>query len=90
MSAAADGGVLFSARDIASWSAALAGERLVSRTLTRGATTGALLTSGRQVPYGFGWFVELTAGHPMQRHAGRVPGFGAFLVHLAGPGCGWR
>ena len=86
VSAAADGGVLFSARDIASWSAALAGERLVSRTLMALATTGALLTSGRQVPYGFGWFVERTAGHPMQRHAGRVPGFGAFLVHLAGPG----
>ena len=86
VSAAADGGVLFSARDIASWSAALAGERLVSRTLMARATTGALLTSGRQVPYGFGWFVERTAGHPMQRHAGRVPGFGAFLMHLAGPG----
>jgi hypothetical protein len=50
------------------------------------ATTGALLTTGRQVPYGFGWFVERTAGHHMQRHAGRVPGFGAFLMHLAGPG----
>ena len=79
VSAAADGGVLFSARDIAPWSAALAGERLVSRTLMAQATTGALLTTGRQVPYGFGWFVERTAGHPMQRHAGRVPGFGAFL-----------
>jgi hypothetical protein len=50
------------------------------------ATTGALLTTGRQVPYGFGWFVERTAGHDMQRHAGRVPGFGAFIMHLAGPG----
>src|SRR6478735_11945157 len=68
------------------WSAALAGERLVSRTLMARTTTGALLTSGRQVPYGFGWFVERTVGHPMQRHAGRVPGFGAFLMHLAGPG----
>ena len=85
VSAAADGGVLFSARDIAPWSEALASERLVSRALMAQATTGALLTTGRQVPYGFGWFVERTAGHDMQRHAGRVPGFGAFLMHLAGP-----
>src|SRR4029077_17816335 len=86
VSAAADGGVLFSARDIAPWSGALASERLVSRALMAQATTGALLTTGRQVPYGFGWFVERTAGHEMQRHAGRVPGFGAFIMHLAGPG----
>ena len=85
VSAAADGGVLFSARDIAPWSGALAGDRLVSRMLMSEATKGALLTTGRQVPYGFGWFVERTAGHPMQRHAGRVPGFAAFLMHLAGP-----
>ena len=85
VSAAADGGVLFSARDIAPWSTALASERLVSRALMAQATTGTLLTTGRQVPYGFGWFVERTAGHDMQRHAGRVPGFGAFLMHLAGP-----
>jgi D-alanyl-D-alanine carboxypeptidase len=86
VSAAADGGALFSARDIAPWSAALTGARLVSPALMAQATTGALLTTGRQVPYGFGWFVERTAGHHMQRHAGRVPGFGAFLMHLAGPG----
>ena len=86
VSAAADGGALFSGRDIAPWSTALAGERLVRRALMAQATTGALLTTGRQVPYGFGWFVERTAGHHMQRHAGRVPGFGAFLMHLAGPG----
>jgi CubicO group peptidase (beta-lactamase class C family) len=85
VSAAADGGVLFSGRDIAPWSAALTSERLVSRALMTQATTGALLTTGRQVPYGFGWFVEHTAGHHMQRHAGRVPGFAAFLMHLAGP-----
>lgn len=86
VSSAADGGALFSARDLAPWSTALAGECLVSRQLMAQATTGALLTTGRQVPYGFGWFVERTAGHQMQRHAGRVPGFGAFLMHLAGPG----
>ena len=86
VSAAADGGVLFSARDLAPWAFALSGNRLVSPALMAEAARGALLTTGRQVPYGFGWFVERTAGHPMQRHAGRVPGFGAFLMHLAGPG----
>src|SRR6478735_1137870 len=47
VSAAADGGALFSGRDIAPWSAALTGARLVSPALMAQATTGALLTTGR-------------------------------------------
>ena len=86
VSAAADGGALISASDIAPWSAALSGDRLVSRTMLAEAWTPALLTTGRQVPYGFGWLVERTAGHDMYWHAGRVPGFSAVLVHLRGPG----
>jgi hypothetical protein len=77
---------LFSGRDIAPWSdgARRAIASCAARSWRR-RPPGALLTTGRQVPYGFGWFVERTAGHHMQRHAGRVPGFGAFLMHLAGP-----
>ena len=84
VSAAADGGALFSAGDVAPWSLALSGDRLVSRALLSEAWTPALLSTGRQVPYGFGWLVERTAGQDMHWHAGRVPGFSAVLVHLAG------
>jgi D-alanyl-D-alanine carboxypeptidase len=86
VSAAADGGVLFSARDIAPWTAALSSDRLVRRAIMAEAWTPTRLTTGRQVPYGFGWFVERTCGHDMHRHAGRVPGFGAILVHLPAVG----
>ena len=40
------------------------------------------IATGRQFPYGFGWFVERTRGHDLRQHAGRVPGFGALLMHL--------
>jgi D-alanyl-D-alanine carboxypeptidase len=86
VSSAADGGVLFSARDIAPWSAALAGNRLISPALATAAVTPARLASGREVPYGFGWFVERTRGRPLWRHAGRVPGFAALLIHLPAAG----
>jgi D-alanyl-D-alanine carboxypeptidase len=82
VSSAADGGVLFSARDIAPWAAALAGNRLASPALMAEAVTPARLATGREVPYGFGWFLERTRGHDVQWHAGRVPGFGALLMHL--------
>jgi CubicO group peptidase (beta-lactamase class C family) len=82
VSAAADGGVLFSACDIAPWSAALSGSRLASPALMVEAVTPVRLATGRQVPYGFGWFAERTRGHELRQHAGRVPGFGALLMHL--------
>ncbi|MGA7485330.1 MAG: serine hydrolase domain-containing protein [Xanthobacteraceae bacterium] len=82
VSAAADGGALFSARDIAPWSAALSGHRLASPALMAEAATPVRLATGRQVPYGFGWFLERTCGHELRQHAGRVPGFGAQLLHL--------
>jgi D-alanyl-D-alanine carboxypeptidase len=85
VSAAADGGVLFSADDLAPWTAALSGKALVSPALMAEATSPARLATGRQVPYGFGWFVERTRGGALWRHAGRVPGFGALLVHLTAP-----
>ena len=85
VSAAADGGVLFSADDLAPWTAALSGNRLASPALMAEAATPARLSTGRQVPYGFGWFVERTRGGDLWRHAGRGPGFGALLIHLAAP-----
>jgi D-alanyl-D-alanine carboxypeptidase len=82
VSAAADGGVLFSACDIAPWSATLSDGRLASAALMAEAVTPVRLATGRQVPYGFGWFAECTRGHELRQHAGRVPGFGALLMHL--------
>jgi D-alanyl-D-alanine carboxypeptidase len=82
VSSAADGGVLLSARDIAPWSAALSSNRLVSPALMAEAATPVRIATGRQFPYGFGWFVERTRGYDLRQHAGRVPGFGALLMHL--------
>ena len=44
------------------------------------------LTTGRDAPYGFGWFLARTAGRDIQRHTGAVPGFISAFVRLPDPG----
>lgn len=82
VSAMPDGGLLFSARDTAPWGAALATNRLVSAASFAKMTTPTRLTTGRDVPYGFGWFPERTRGHAFHRHGGAVPGFLSMFARL--------
>ncbi|GAO38787.1 hypothetical protein SCH01S_19_00910 [Sphingomonas changbaiensis NBRC 104936] len=82
VSAAADGGLLFSARDWAPWSRALAAPGLVSQGSLDAMFTPAILSTGREVPYGYGWFLGKTRGAPYHWHSGSVPGFVTQVTRL--------
>jgi D-alanyl-D-alanine carboxypeptidase len=74
-SADASGGVLLSSHDLAPWTQALLGARVISPSSFKSMTTAAVLSTGQAVPYGFGMGVEQTQGVPLYRHTGSVPGF---------------
>lgn len=82
VSGAADGGLLFSAQDWAPWSRVLARQGLVSQASLDAMFTPAILTTGREVPYGFGWFLGQTRGAPYHWHSGSVPGFVTEVARL--------
>src|SRR5262249_49006858 len=82
VSSAADGGVLLSARGTAPWAGARAGHPPARPARMAEGASPVGIANGRQFPYGFGWFLERTRGHDLRQHAGRVPGFGALLMHL--------
>jgi CubicO group peptidase (beta-lactamase class C family) len=70
-----DGGILFSARDLAPWDRALAHGPLLSEPMRRRMQAQTLLRTGRTVPYGFGLFSDSLRGRPFTWHPGGVPGF---------------
>jgi len=75
VSRAADGGLLFSALDVAPWRAALDRNRLVSAATMARANSPGMLNSGRLAPYGHGVFLQRTRGQRLFSHSGGVPGF---------------
>jgi D-alanyl-D-alanine carboxypeptidase len=75
VSADPSGGVLLSAHDLAPWTQALFGGRLISKASLQEMTAATRLTSGRTVPYGCGIGVHQTRGAPFYRHSGGGPGF---------------
>ncbi|MDB5420344.1 MAG: beta-lactamase [Brevundimonas sp.] len=75
VSRSADGGVLFSALDVAPWRAALDTNRLLSAQSMSRIVSPGQLTSGRLAPYGCGVFLQRTRGADLWRHTGGVPGF---------------
>ena len=77
-----DGGVLFSASDLAPWQAGLDGARLVSRAGLRAIRSPAPLTTGRQAPYGYGHYLDRTRGRLLLWHAGYVPGFPSYWMSI--------
>jgi D-alanyl-D-alanine carboxypeptidase len=86
VSAAPDGGLLFSALDAAPWGAALDTHRLVSAASMAKAIHPTRLKTGRDAPYGFGWFIDRTRGQDIQRHTGAVPGFISAFVRMPAQG----
>ncbi len=80
VSAAGDGGVLVSARDVAPWRSALERGGLAPREAVSRALRAAALTTGRQAPYNYGMFLDRTRGQLLHQHGGSVPGF---LSHWA-------
>ncbi len=86
MSRAADGGVLFSARDIAPWAVALADDGLLAGTARNQLFAPATLTTGRAAPYGCGVFMEECRRSAFHHHSGSVPGFESQRMAFGGSG----
>ncbi|MDP3853215.1 serine hydrolase [Phenylobacterium sp.] len=80
VSQAADGGVLFSASDLAPWRAAVDGGKLISAAGKIAAESRAPLTTGRFAPYGFGHFLDRVHGKEVLHHSGGAPGFVSFWI----------
>jgi hypothetical protein len=71
----ADGSLYLTVLDMAKWSAALDGDRLVSRASLAQMWTPVRLASGATYPYGFGFDVEEQRGQPTIEHGGSWQGF---------------
>jgi CubicO group peptidase (beta-lactamase class C family) len=80
VSAAADGGLLFSADDWGPWIAALEARRFVSAESWQAMHAPARLNSGGTAPYGFGWGVHQRRGEAFYSHSGGVPGFETYVL----------
>jgi CubicO group peptidase (beta-lactamase class C family) len=77
-----DGGTYSSIDDLAKWDRALRDHRLLSETEMLPALTPAptsngppRLPSGKEVKYGFGWFLDPYKGHKRMAHDGETIGF---------------
>jgi CubicO group peptidase (beta-lactamase class C family) len=70
-----DGGVYASAEELASWSAALDRDAVLTAASFAMSTTPVTLGSGEVTSYGFGWFLDEMQGHRRQRHEGDSIGF---------------
>lgn len=86
MSRAADGGVLFSARDIAPLAVVMADDGLLAGGARGQLYAPAALTTGRAVPYGCGVFMEECRQAAFHHHSGSVPGFISQRMAFGGSG----
>ena len=75
------GSVCGSVRGLAAWAAALAAGRVVSRESYAAMTTPGRVRSGAPTPYGFGFFIDTVAGHPVAWHGGLIPAYAAYVAH---------
>jgi CubicO group peptidase (beta-lactamase class C family) len=74
------GGIYSTAHDLYLWDQALHGERLVSAESLAAAFRPARLNSGEELPYGYGWSLEIHLGHRRVSHGGSWVGFRTFIA----------
>jgi len=73
----ADGSLYFTTLDLAKWDAALYTEKLLKRSSLDLMWTPVRLKDGQtnKGNYGFGWFIDVRAGHKCIHHDGSWQGF---------------
>jgi CubicO group peptidase (beta-lactamase class C family) len=77
-----DGGIYSSVQDLAKWSEALSGDRLLDQgRLAEGFSSG-VLTDGTKTGYGFGWYVDTFRGARRLWHHGETSGFRNTIVRF--------
>jgi len=76
----ADGSLYLSALDYAAWNAAVVGRKLLKPESWALIGQPAKIASGRDYPYGFGWFLEKSGDRLAWRHSGNWQGFQSFVI----------
>jgi D-alanyl-D-alanine carboxypeptidase len=79
---AAAGGLLSSVDDLARWSAALDGGRVLRPSSVARMFTPYRLADGTSTRYGYGWDIGEYAGHLVQEHAGGTTGYASYVVRM--------
>jgi D-alanyl-D-alanine carboxypeptidase len=83
---AAAGALASTVDDLARWSAALDGDRLVRRDLLARAFTPYRLADGRSTYYGYAWAIGDYEGHTLVEHGGKISGFEAHILRVPDAG----
>lgn len=78
----AAGGICSTAADLATWSRALAAGEAISPASYGKMTTPARLNDGTLLDYGYGLGLGTIEGVFTTSHAGTIPGFQSYLVHV--------
>lgn len=71
----ADGSMLLNLHDMIAWNDVVANRRLLSERSWDLILNPMTLNSGRNYPYGFGWFLEEAGGQTVRQHGGNWQGF---------------
>jgi CubicO group peptidase (beta-lactamase class C family) len=71
----ADGALYLTVYDVATWDAALYGEKLLKRSSLETMWTPVKLNDGKPHGYGFGWALNIVRGHRLVEHGGAWQGF---------------
>ncbi len=74
------GSIYSTNEDLYYYDQALYTDKLVSQAALQEALKPAVLSNGREYPYGFGWEVGVDRGMPFMAHAGAWSGFSAYMV----------
>jgi CubicO group peptidase (beta-lactamase class C family) len=79
----ADGSLYLSVLDLVRWDAALAARKLLRPESYEAIWKPVELNDGTTHPYGFGWQLAPTNGHPTLSHSGAWQGFQAHIARFA-------
>ncbi len=77
-----DGGLVSSVVDLAKWDAAIQSGALVPPNRWKEVFTPVTLNSGKNFPYGFGWFIREQNGAPYYEHSGHLQGFASHILRF--------
>lgn len=77
-----DGSLYLTARDLARWSIALDGDKLLSKASKETMWSPAKLNHGAHADYGFGWHIGALHGHELVQHGGAWQGFTSYITRF--------
>lgn len=80
--ATGDGSLHLTARDLARWSIALDGDKVLNSAIKTASWTPARLNDGSATGYGFGWDVGPAFGHRRVQHGGAWQGFTSHITRF--------